>query len=62
MRLTTPLTSKEYNMANVKTFNLSIWFKGYDLTFRGISRSAACRYIDLYSKKENYISWSVEER
>jgi len=49
-------------MAKVKIFNLSIWFKGYDLTFRGISRTAACRYIDLYSKKENYMSWSMEER
>ena len=49
-------------MANVKTFNLSIWFKGHDLTFRGISRSAACRYIDLYSKDENFITWSLEAR
>ena len=49
-------------MSKVKTFNLSIWFKGHDITFRGISRTAACRYIDLYSKKENYMSWSMEER
>lgn len=49
-------------MAKVKIFNLSIWFKTHDITFRGISRTAACRYIDLYSKKENYMSWSMEER
>ena len=49
-------------MSKVKTLNLSIWFKGYDLTFPKISGTAACRYIDLYSKDENYISWSMEER
>lgn len=49
-------------MANVKTFNLSIWFKDHDITFRNISRTAACRYIDIYSKKENFVNWSLEAR
>jgi len=49
-------------MANVKTFNLSIWFKTHDITFRGISRVAVDRYIAHYTKDENYVTWSVEER
>lgn len=52
-------------MANVKTFNLTIWFKDKSFkTFNNISRSAVSRYIDYYwndGKNENYDYWSVED-
>ena len=52
-------------MANVKTFNLTIWANeesdAHTITFRGISRIAACRYIDYYLKDPNYLTWSTVE-
>lgn len=51
-------------MTNIKTFNLTIWFKDSShKTFNNISRIASCRYIDFYwQNNENYSYWSVEER
>jgi len=50
-------------MANVKTFNLSIWFKdGRDLTFRDISRVAVARYIKYYEELGTSKGYHVEER
>jgi hypothetical protein len=52
-------------MANVKTFNLTIWADeesdAHTITFYGISRIAACRYIDYYLKDPNYLTWSTVE-
>lgn len=52
-------------MANVKTYNLTIWLEGRDIVFRGISRSAVERYIVFYrdeSKNEEYQGSYLEER
>jgi hypothetical protein len=50
-------------MANVKTFNLSIYMVGMpDITFRGISRVAVKRYIKYYSTELNYRGNHVEAR
>jgi hypothetical protein len=52
-------------MAKVKTFILTIWADeesdAHTITFRGISRIAACRYIDYYLKDPNYLTWSTVE-
>ena len=49
-------------MANVKTFNLSVFFIAGELTFRGISRVAVKRYIDYYKNDIYYTGNHVEER
>ncbi len=50
-------------MANVNTFNLSIYMVGMpDITFRGISRVAVKRYIKYYSTDLNYRGNNVEAR
>jgi hypothetical protein len=51
------------NMANVKTYNLSIHLKGNrTLTFRGISRVAVERYRKHYEIKIDYLGSAVEAR
>ena len=49
-------------MANVNTFNLTIWLNSGDITFRGISRVAVKRYIEHYRENENYRGANVETR
>jgi hypothetical protein len=50
-------------MANVKTFNLTIYFvAGTFLTFRGISRVAVNRYIEHYMEDDYYDCYQVEAR
>lgn len=50
-------------MANVKTFNLTIYFvAGTSLTFRGISRVAVNRYIAHYENDDYYEGNRVEAR
>ena len=50
-------------MANVKTFNLSIYMVGMpDITFRGISRVAVKRYIEHYKNDAFYQGNTVEAR
>ena len=49
-------------MANVKTFNLTIYFIAGDITFRGISRVAVKRYIEYYQKDAYYEGNRVEAR
>ena len=49
-------------MANVKTFNLTIWMNTHEITFRGISRVAVKRYIEHYRENENYRGSNVETR
>lgn len=50
-------------MANVKTFNLTIFFvAGTSLTFRGISRVAVKRYVEHYSEDDFYDCHQVEAR
>ena len=50
-------------MANVKTFNLTIWAdrnsEAHTKTFRGISRVAADRYIAYYIENPDYVAWSL---
>ena len=52
-------------MANVKTFNLTIWADeksdAYTMTFRGISRVAADRYIAYYIENPDYVAWSLND-
>jgi hypothetical protein len=49
-------------MANVKTFNLTIYLGNKFLTFRGISRVAVKRYIEHYRENELYSGHDVGER
>jgi hypothetical protein len=50
-------------MANVKTYNLSVYLKdNRTLTFRGISRVAVNRYIKHYEIQIDYLHSSVEAR
>ena len=49
-------------MANVNTFNLTIWLDSGDITFRGISRVAVKRYIEYYKNDDFYEGNHVEER
>jgi hypothetical protein len=50
-------------MANVKTYNLSIYLNcGRDLTFRNISRVAADRYIKHHVEFGNVRSYFLEQR
>ena len=50
-------------MANVKTYNLSVYLKGNrPLTFRGISRVALERYRKHYEVHMDYLTFSVEVR
>jgi hypothetical protein len=50
-------------MANVKTFNLTIYMVGNrDISWRGISRVAVKRYIKYYSTELNYRGNHVEAR
>ena len=49
-------------MANVKTFNLTIWLDRGDITFRGISRVAVERYKKYYNAKYYDVSFNIEER
>ena len=49
-------------MANVKTFNLTIWLTGRDIVFRGISRAAVKRYTEFYRESEGYQGNYLEER
>lgn len=50
-------------MANVNTFDLTIYLVGNkDLTFRGISRVALKRYLNHYRTELNYRGNHVTER
>lgn len=50
-------------MANVKTYNLSVYLKGNrTLTFRGISRVAVERYRKHYEIQMDCLFVSVESR
>lgn len=49
-------------MANVNTFNLTVYFVAGELTFRGISRVAVKRYIEHYKHDAFYTGNRVEER
>lgn len=58
-------------MANVKTFNLSVYLPGtlghqaavgQTITFRGISRVAVERYKKYYNAKYYDVSFNVEAR
>jgi hypothetical protein len=51
-------------MANVKTFNLTIYLYAGEVTFRGISRVAVNRYIKYYSEsgEHGYSGSHVEAR
>lgn len=49
-------------MANVKTFNLTVYFEHKYITFRGISRVAVKRYIEHYRESGHYTDHYVEER
>ena len=51
-------------MANVKTFNLSVYLPGNKgtITFRGISRVAVKRYTEYYRESEGYQGNYLEER
>ena len=58
-------------MANVKTFNLSVYLPGYPvasetcITFRGISRVAVDRYIKYYADQYELPvrpNFNIEER
>ncbi len=50
-------------MANVNTFNLTIYMVGdRDISWRGISRVAVKRYIKYYSTDLNYRGNHVEAR
>ena len=49
-------------MANVNTFNLTIFFIAGELTFRGISRVAVERYKKYYNAKYYDVSFNVEAR
>ena len=49
-------------MANVNTFNLTIYFIDSEYTWRGISRVAVKRYIEYYKNDAYYEGNHVEER
>jgi hypothetical protein len=50
-------------MANVKTFDLTIYLdKTRDRVFRGISRVAVKRYLEWYRENEKYVGYHVTER
>lgn len=49
-------------MANVNTFNLTVYLLTGDVTFRGISRVAVKRYIAHYRTSEFYSGYRVEDR
>ena len=49
-------------MANVKTFNLTVYFIAGELTFRGISRVAVERYKKHYIGEYSNPYFNVEER
>ena len=49
-------------MANVNTFNLTIYFIAGELTFRNISRVAVKRYIEYYKNDAYYEGNRVEAR
>jgi hypothetical protein len=50
-------------MANVKTYNLTIYMgANKDIVFRGISRVAVRRYINHYLLKAGYSGNCVEAR
>jgi len=49
-------------MARVGTFNLTIWMKDCDITYRGISRVAARRYIAVYRENEKFVTYTMEKR
>ena len=51
-------------MANVKTFNLSVYLPGNKgtITFRGISRVAVKRYQEHYMRQYLFPKFNVEAR
>ena len=50
-------------MANVKTFNLTVYLSNNKtITFRGISRVAVKRYTEYYRESEGYQGNYLEER
>jgi hypothetical protein len=52
-------------MANVKTFNLSVYLPGSNsktITFRGISRTAVSRYQAYYIREYSNPYFNVEAR
>ena len=49
-------------MANVNTFNLTIYFIDSEYTWRGISRVAVKRYTEYYKECEGYQGSYLEER
>lgn len=49
-------------MANVNTFNLSIYMVENTYTWRGISRVAVKRYIEYYQNHAEYCGNNVEAR
>lgn len=50
-------------MANVGTFNLTIYLVGNrDISWRGISRAAVNRYLKHYKNDTNYRGNHLEER
>ena len=49
-------------MANVKTYNLTIWLDMGEIVFRGISRVAVKRYIEYYKNDAYYEGNRVEAR
>jgi hypothetical protein len=49
-------------MANVKTYNLSIYLVENTFTWRGISRVAVKRYIEYYQDRAEYCGNHIEAR
>ena len=50
-------------MANVKTFDLDIFFaEGDEICFSNISRVAVARYVEYYSKRIDFVGFHYEER
>jgi len=49
-------------MANVNTFNLTIWLDMGEIVFRGISRVAVKRYIEFYKGYDGYQGNYLEAR
>jgi hypothetical protein len=49
-------------MANVKTFDLFIWFKGYDRHYLNISRTAVKYYLQYHQENDDFRGYDVVER
>jgi hypothetical protein len=44
---------------NVETYNLMVYFRGYDRTYYNISRTAVKYYLDWHRENPDFVDFSV---